>query len=817
MLAPLLYMLALGGIGAAVMFSGYSQVLRSNAEMTSVNAVRQQLNTAAQTLSAASSLDTATNTILQTPAVYAYASVTDTTRLPSGYVAGKGTIALANYGVLDTASGVRQLDPWGKYYMYCRWDNDMDPVTNPAIMLISAGPNGVLETTCDAAAAVGDDRINKLSVAEAVNRANVWQVNASNEVKFGVDANAVKVNQDGTLTAKSLAVGTNTPAADGAITSTGAISAGTTVSASGAISGASVSASGAVSGASVSASGAVSAGTTVTAGTTMTAGTTVTAGTTMTAGTGITITNGNLAVNTTGGGTGNITAAGALTLGTALTVANGGTGGTTQATARTGLGATATGSSLFTAADAAAGRTALGATVTGSSLFTAADAAAGRTALDVPSRTGADASGTWNISISGSAGSVAGTGITGIVPLTSGGTGVNVSSNANLRNQLGIDNASNLLSGTVPTARLGSGTANSTTFLRGDSTWASAGASGANGYVQFASSGAFASDSNFYWDNTTKRLGILTTGPWYSLDVNGSGRFVSGLYTDDWFRVNSTNAGIYWQQWGGGWHMQDSTWIRSYGGKNVYVSAGFDTGGASGIGCGGGLGGGYTFQVCGTERVTGSSLISGGLTVNSTTNINGRLNVVGTNADWGAVVNWGPGTSNGYGILVGSGSGKYSQFQNQEGYYSLLAYSSWGIYSNGNIGGANFYHVSDRRLKDDIKTSPGLELVSKLRGVSFNWKKDGTKSDGVIAQEIEPVMPEAVTTDPKGFKTVNYDVMFAPIIESIKELKVMFDKISDKVAELFTRVDKHDTELKALQDELKKLHGEFTSYKAAHP
>lgn len=50
MLAPLLYILALGGIGAAVMFSGYSQVLRSNAEMTAITSVRQQLNSAAQTL-----------------------------------------------------------------------------------------------------------------------------------------------------------------------------------------------------------------------------------------------------------------------------------------------------------------------------------------------------------------------------------------------------------------------------------------------------------------------------------------------------------------------------------------------------------------------------------------------------------------------------------------------------------------------------------------------------------------------------------------------------------------------------------------------
>src|ERR1043166_1421172 len=63
MLAPLLYMLALAGIGAAVMFSGYSQVLRSNAEMTAINTARQQLQSAGQTLSATSVLDQATSSI----------------------------------------------------------------------------------------------------------------------------------------------------------------------------------------------------------------------------------------------------------------------------------------------------------------------------------------------------------------------------------------------------------------------------------------------------------------------------------------------------------------------------------------------------------------------------------------------------------------------------------------------------------------------------------------------------------------------------------------------------------------------------------
>lgn len=69
------------------------------------------------------------------------------------------------------------------------------------------------------------------------------------------------------------------------------------------------------------------------------------------------------------------------TSGDTIPVTAGGTGATTAAAARTALGATTTGSDLFTSVSAAAARTVLGATTTGNDLFTAVDAAAARTAI----------------------------------------------------------------------------------------------------------------------------------------------------------------------------------------------------------------------------------------------------------------------------------------------------------------------------------------------------------------------------------------------------------------------------------------------------
>jgi prepilin-type N-terminal cleavage/methylation domain-containing protein len=84
---------------------------------------------------------------------------------------------------------------------------------------------------------------------------------------------------------------------------------------------------------------------------------------------------------------------------------------------------------------------------------------------------------------------------------------------------------------------------------------------------------------------------------------------------------------------------------------------------------------------------------------------------------------------------------------------------------------ANYYNnTSDATQKSDIATAGGLTIIKQLRGVTFTWKDGGKSGMGVIAQEVEKVLPQAVSTGSDGIKSVEYNQLIAPMIEAIKEL-----------------------------------------------
>ena len=97
--------------------------------------------------------------------------------------------------------------------------------------------------------------------------------------------------------------------------------------------------------------------------------------------------------------------------------------------------------------------------------------------------------------------------------------------------------------------------------------------------------------------------------------------------------------------------------------------------------------------------------------------------------------------------------------------------------------------ISDARLKDNIQgIENAVAKVGQLNGYTFEYKADGKVSAGVIAQEVEQVLPEAVsekklplkTNDDQEYKVVNYDALHGLLIEAIKELSARVEALEAK-------------------------------------
>lgn len=96
--------------------------------------------------------------------------------------------------------------------------------------------------------------------------------------------------------------------------------------------------------------------------------------------------------------------------------------------------------------------------------------------------------------------------------------------------------------------------------------------------------------------------------------------------------------------------------------------------------------------------------------------------------------------------------------------------------STGQMTAVDFNSTSDVNLKTNIQTvENALNIVNSLRGVSFDWKESGLPSYGVIAQELEQILPELVKGEEQ--KSVNYNGIIGVLIEAIKELKSEIEKL----------------------------------------
>ncbi|QRQ99681.1 tail fiber domain-containing protein [Dyadobacter sandarakinus] len=130
--------------------------------------------------------------------------------------------------------------------------------------------------------------------------------------------------------------------------------------------------------------------------------------------------------------------------------------------------------------------------------------------------------------------------------------------------------------------------------------------------------------------------------------------------------------------------------------------------------------------------------------------------------------------------------------------------NAWQFYvmenGNANLKG-KLYDNSDRRLKKEItQLSNSLTSLSKLKGYHYYWK-DLTKSrmiqTGVIAQEVEAILPELVLTGKDGMKSVDYLGFIPHLIEAVKDLKSQVEQLKESNKTLVDKNRRLTTQLAA--------------------
>jgi len=127
-------------------------------------------------------------------------------------------------------------------------------------------------------------------------------------------------------------------------------------------------------------------------------------------------------------------------------------------------------------------------------------------------------------------------------------------------------------------------------------------------------------------------------------------------------------------------------------------------------------------------------------------------------------------------------------------------YGSKQTYLNANITAPAFLYSSDKRLKTDIAPiTSGLAKLEVIEPITFRFISDTEAREhlGVIAQDVEKVYPQAVYTDEKGFKRVDYPALLPALIAAVKELKAANDNFKAANDNLLHRVEALETARKA--------------------
>lgn len=276
----------------------------------------------------------------------------------------------------------------------------------------------------------------------------------------------------------------------------------------------------------------------------------------------------------------------------------------------------------------------------------------------------------------------------------------------------------------------------------------------------------------------TGKVGIGAAGSWVptaTLEVQGDAHVTQAVTLDGVTNINNTTTIT------GATSLVDNdlTLTRTAAGSNSQVIFN-NSGSASAIGNGSGA-----LRLSGsTNSISNANvIISGsGLGINTAPgayalNVSGTGIISGdTNFSSGVVVN--------NNIITSNGSITIRTVNLSQGAATSGGVPINTLLSSNMIASPGYLHTSDARLKDNITPiTDALAKVKALQGVSFSYKNIPGRKVGLIAQNVEKIVPEVVVTDSTGMKSVEYDSLVGLLIEAIKEQQLEIEQLQQTVRE----------------------------------
>ncbi len=139
-----------------------------------------------------------------------------------------------------------------------------------------------------------------------------------------------------------------------------------------------------------------------------------------------------------------------------------------------------------------------------------------------------------------------------------------------------------------------------------------------------------------------------------------------------------------------------------------------------------------------------------------------------------------------------------------------------GKSGDGTVARANAWNIfSDRRWKTDLAViTNAMEKIEAINGYYYKWRDrpDTTIQVGVIAQEIEAVLPEVVSTDAEGYKSVDYSKITALLIQGMKEQQEQMKAQEERINQL----DAGYAEIRAELNSMRSLSASTASIETTH-